>query len=42
MVNLFNENNKLIKEQNKSSLPKTDQELQELVERNKKIQSDCE
>jgi len=39
MVNLFNENNKLIKESNK--VQKTERDMKELIQRNKEIQDDC-
>ena len=40
MVNLFNENNKLIKEANK--VPKTEKEMGDLIQKNKEIQDDCQ
>ena len=39
MVNQFNENNKLIKESNK--VPKTEQEMADLIRRNREIGGDC-
>ena len=39
MVNQFNENNKLIKEQNKNQ--KNEKETAELILKNKEIQNDC-
>lgn len=39
MVNLFNENNKQIKESNK--IPKSEKELKDLIKKNKGIQDDC-
>ena len=39
MVNQFNENNKLIKESNKS--PKSEREMAEMIKKNKDIQADC-
>jgi uncharacterized coiled-coil DUF342 family protein len=39
MVNVFNENNKLIKESNKGQ--KTEKEISDLIKNNNEIQEDC-
>lgn len=39
MVNQFNENNKQIKENNKT--PKTEKEMNDLIAKNKEIQEEC-
>ena len=40
MVNVFNENNKLIKESNKQQ--KTEREISDLIKKNTEIQEDCQ
>ena len=39
MVNLFNENNRQIKDSNK--IEKSERDIKELIKRNKEIQEDC-
>jgi predicted transcriptional regulator len=39
MVNVFNENNKLIKESNK--MQKSEKEMSDLIKKNNEIQDDC-